>query len=111
MTNSKLVKSAGRKPPNAGKGRKKGVPNKTTAAIRSAIVEAFEQAGGVDYLTRLAETEPRIFCALLAKVLPTQPQDDAPTHMTITWAEPSWMKSRAIGKSSVEATGTNQRQI
>lgn len=27
----------GKKPPNAGKGRKKGVPNVATAAVRSAI--------------------------------------------------------------------------
>lgn len=35
---SKVLKSAGkRKPPNAGKGRKKGVPNKSTAACKEAL--------------------------------------------------------------------------
>jgi hypothetical protein len=37
-TASKVVKSAApRKPPNAGKGRKKGTPNKVPAAIKEAI--------------------------------------------------------------------------
>jgi hypothetical protein len=34
---SKVLKSAARKPPNAGKGREKGVPNKATANAREAI--------------------------------------------------------------------------
>lgn len=36
---SKVEKSAGgkRKPPNAGKGRKKGVPNKSTKACKEAL--------------------------------------------------------------------------
>jgi hypothetical protein len=87
-----------RLPPNAGKGRAKGVPNKLTAAIRAALAEALELAGqdaarlealdagktaeeaaaigehggAVDYLRRLAMHEPRVFAALLARMLPVQ---------------------------------------
>jgi hypothetical protein len=57
---------------NAGKGRPKGVPNKTTKAIKEAVQEAFERAGGVDYLVGLANTDPRTFCGLVAKVIPLQ---------------------------------------
>ena len=53
-------------------GRKKGTPNKTTQDMKSAILEAFERAGGADYLTRLAADEPRTFVTLLAKVLPNE---------------------------------------
>lgn len=86
-----------RLPPNAGKGRAKGVPNKLTAQVRAAVIEALElagqdaaradaldagktaeeanaagQAGGaVDYLRRLAWREPRAFASLLGKLLPT----------------------------------------
>jgi hypothetical protein len=45
-------------------GRKKGIPNKVT--------HAFDQVGGVEYLTMVARTHPQVFCALLGKVLPTQ---------------------------------------
>lgn len=54
----------------AGKGRPKGVPNKLTADVKAAILEAFEQAGGATYLARIADDKPETFCALLGKVLP-----------------------------------------
>ena len=53
-------------------GRNKGTPNKTTQDMKSAILEAFERAGGADYLTMLAKDEPRTFVTLLAKVLPNE---------------------------------------
>jgi hypothetical protein len=59
-------------PPNAGKGRKKGVPNRTTAALKDAILNAFTEVGGESYLVTVARNDPRTFCALLAKVLPMQ---------------------------------------
>jgi hypothetical protein len=56
----------------AGKGRPKGVQNKTTITIREAILAAFDKAGGANYLARMADEQPVAFLALLSKVLPTQ---------------------------------------
>lgn len=53
-------------------GRPKGSPNKTTAAVKDAIVEAFELAGGVQYLLNVAQTDPKTFCGLIGKVIPLQ---------------------------------------
>lgn len=53
-------------------GRKKGTPNKTTKALKDAILEAYERAGGVEYLETIARLDPRTFVGLLAKVLPMQ---------------------------------------
>lgn len=73
---SKVVPSAKRRPPNAGKGRVKGVPNKTTALLKDAILQAADKAGGpgglVGYLTLQASENPGPFLALLGKVLPMQ---------------------------------------
>jgi len=69
---SKVVKST-RKPPNAGKGRVKGVPNKTTALLKDAILQAATNAGGgsiTNYLTAQAIENPGPFLSLLGKVLP-----------------------------------------
>ena len=75
MTDSKVLGSV-RKPPSAGIGRKKGVPNKTTQAIKDAIVQAFDRAGGADYLVQLAKDDPRTFCGLVGKVIPLQVEGD-----------------------------------
>lgn len=58
-------------------GRAKGTPNKTTALLKDAILQAAEAAGGgeqglVTYLTEQAKTNPGPFMALLGKVLPLQ---------------------------------------
>ena len=68
-------------------GRTKGTPNKLTADIREAVIEAFEKAGGVGYLTKVAMESPQVFCTLLGKVLPLQVATDPerPLEMTIKW--------------------------
>lgn len=65
-----------------GPGRPKGLPNKTTALLKDAILKAAEAAGGdetedspggmVAYLTAQAKDNPGPFMALLGKVLPMQ---------------------------------------
>ena len=75
---NKVVGSAA--PPNAGKGRKKGVPNKTTALLKDAIIRAAEAVGEdmqgkgklTGYCKFLAKSEPKAFAALLGRVLPMQ---------------------------------------
>lgn len=59
----------------AGPGRPKGVPNKTTAIIKDAIIQAATNAGDgdmVEYLTQQARMNPGPFMSLLGKVLPMQ---------------------------------------
>jgi hypothetical protein len=43
-----------------------------TPEIKDGILEAFEQAGGVDYLVELAKVDPPTFCRLLAAVIPSE---------------------------------------
>jgi hypothetical protein len=69
---SKVQKGAA--PPNAGKGRKKGVPNKVTGQLKDMICGALSDAGGQAYLTERA-LDPRTasaFLTLVGKVLPLQ---------------------------------------
>ena len=61
---------------NRGAGRVKGVPNKNTAALKDAIMNAFETVGGESYLVRVANADMRTFCTLLGRVLPTEIKAD-----------------------------------
>jgi len=57
-------------------GRQRGTPNKLTKALKDAILEAAERAGGqggtVSYLETQAVANPNAFMSLLGKVLPLQ---------------------------------------
>lgn len=74
----KVADSGKRKPPAAGKGRPKGATNKMTRTIKAAIEQAFEKAGGAEYLARMANEQPVAFMTLLGKVLPTQMEHSNP---------------------------------
>lgn len=73
MADKKTQKIGEGKP---GPGRPKGMPNKTTALLKDAILEAAQGAGGpegmVGYLRAQAAANPGPFLALLGKVLPMQ---------------------------------------
>jgi hypothetical protein len=53
-----------------GRGRPKGSPNKTTAAVKDMILQALGNKGGVKYLEKQADENPNAFLTLVGKVLP-----------------------------------------
>ena len=87
-----------------GAGRKKGVPNKLTANVKACIMAAFADAGGIDYLVKVAKTDPRTFCTLLGKLLPTQVTGDAadePVRIQVSWLPPAQRPSLGARDSDV----------
>lgn len=80
-----------------GPGRPKGSQNKTTGALKEAILLAAEQHGEdgkgkgktVGYLKRLAKEQPVAFAGLLGKVLPMQvagtDENGEPTSITVNF--------------------------
>jgi integrase len=57
---------AGKGGKRQGAGRKKGVHNKLTRNVKEAILQAFNDEGGVDYLRMVAKKDFKTFCTLLA---------------------------------------------
>lgn len=55
-----------------GAGRPKGSLDKGNALIREMIVQALDEAGGVEYLVNTAKSHQGAFLALIGKVMPVQ---------------------------------------
>lgn len=53
-------------------GRQKGTPNKSTAAVKTALSEAFDMLGGVESLVEWGRDEPAEFYKLWVKMLPQE---------------------------------------
>lgn len=71
------VRKVGLSAGNRGKGRKKGVPNKTTVAMKEAIMhvyDALQTKAGKDHghFVDWAEDNPTEFYKLAAKLIPIQ---------------------------------------
>lgn len=76
-------------------GRKKGQANKNTTALKDAILNAFSTAGGESYLLRIAQEDPRTFCTLLGKILPTQLTGDPEQPVSVSGIAVSFVKADA----------------
>lgn len=66
-------------------GRKAGTPNKLTKQVKQMILDALDNAGGVAYLERTADSHPAAFLSLVGKVLPLQVtgEDGGPVQHSI----------------------------
>jgi hypothetical protein len=78
-------------------GRAKGTPNKTTKLLKDAILNAFDRAGGEDYLLGVAKADYKTFCTLLGRVLPQQHTgaNEGPIHVVSETAGSARDKIRA----------------
>lgn len=69
-------------------GRKAGTPNKDNAQITKMVDQALDEAGGVEYLKRQAESNPAAFLSLVGKRMPRVvegPGDNGEHTVTFTW--------------------------
>lgn len=71
----------------AGPGRPKGVPNKTTGLLKDMIMQALNEAGGVNYLVTQAHDNPKAFLSLVSRVLPMQVTGESGGAISITFTQ------------------------
>ena len=88
-----------------GPGRPKGSPNKITAMLREAIIEAATEAGNgslVNYLKAIAVEHPLSFMTLLGKLIPSQlpPEPPEPPMQRLSKEECDRIIEAAFGKRS-----------
>lgn len=84
LLNIKEVTKTKRLPPNAGKGRPKGVPNKSTGAIKEMILGALSDVGGQNYLAEQAQENPVAFMGLIGKVIPSEIKQQVEGALNVT---------------------------
>lgn len=83
------------------KGRQLGVKNRLTN-LRDAVLEAFDQVGGAQYLAKLAEgnsSDRAAFVGLVSKVLPTQINANVEGGIQV---QLSWLGARNIGATTAQ---------
>jgi len=82
-------------------GRPAGVKNKLTN-LRDAVLEAFDQVGGAEYLAKLAQgssSDRAAFVGLVSKVLPTQINANVEGGIQV---QLSWLGARNIGATTTQ---------
>lgn len=82
-----LARSITKLPPNAGKGRKPGVPNRLNADLKHMILSALASVGGEAYLIEQAKNNPAVFLALLSKLIPRDVKASVSAEVEISLAE------------------------
>ena len=79
--------------------REAGVKNRLTN-LRDAVLEAFDQVGGAQYLAKLAQgtsSDRAAFVGLVSKVLPTQINANVEGGIQV---QLSWLSGRSIGTTA-----------
>ena len=83
-----------------GPGRPKGSVPKAVKTIRDAVLQAFDQVGGAEYLAKLAQgtqSDRAAFVGLVSKVLPTQINANVEGGIQV---QLSWLSGRSIGTTA-----------
>jgi hypothetical protein len=98
------LNNGGRGGRREGAGRKKGTPNRISGELREAVVKAFKKVGGVRYLEDLARTQPKSFCLLLHKLLPTELATSAGPlnhEIVLKWVTPEMIRNRGLAPETI----------
>ncbi len=48
-----------------------------TSEVKKALYEGLQRAGGQEYLVRIAQEQPAVFCRMLAKLIPSELKIDS----------------------------------
>jgi hypothetical protein len=74
------------------------VPNKLTSDVKTMILAALDQVGGISYLVAQADKTPTAFMTLLGKVLPMSVAGEGGGPLVIRWErEPQVKTEEPVG--------------
>ena len=58
--------------PKRGPGRPRGSVNKYTKTVKEALLQSFQNQGGVEFWDKLAKQDPRLFAQCLTRLIPAE---------------------------------------
>jgi hypothetical protein len=90
-------------------GRKKGTPNKTTAVLKSAIMESFDKVGGVEYLVQVAQEDPKSFLSLLGKLVPSEIKAELSTTDKVVVTVRDFTRTEPVVNAEEDGSKENER--
>lgn len=64
-------------------GRVKGTPNKVHSSVKNAVIETFNNLGGVEHMTDWAKLNPNEYYKLAARLIPTEIQAELTGNLTV----------------------------
>lgn len=67
-------------------GREAGSKNKTTVAVKEALIKAFDEMGGVESLVEWGVEHPHLFYPLWVKLLPQEVKADVTVRESLAEA-------------------------
>lgn len=72
-------------------GRKKGTPNKFNGDVKAMVLAALDKVGGVEWFTKQARRNPRIFGSAVVKMIPQEVtgKDGGPIEVLVERAQAS----------------------
>jgi len=112
-----MAAKPGTRPPNAGKGRVAGVPNKLTTAIKTGVLNVYNGLGGDAAMQKWAKRNPTEYYKIAARLIPHEvigPGENG-EHLIKTivhehagaqpgYQTPQVIDTKALTESSAEAT-------
>jgi len=58
--------------PKRGPGRPRGSVNKYTKTVKEALLQSFQNQGGVEFWDKLAKKDPRLYAQCLVRLIPSE---------------------------------------
>lgn len=58
--------------PKRGPGRPRGSVNKYTKTVKEALLQSFQNQGGVEFWDKLAKQDPRLYAQCLTRLIPAE---------------------------------------
>lgn len=91
-------------------GRRPGSPNKIAGSIKQAVIDTFNEIGGVKHMRKWAKKQPTEFYRLAGRLIPTETKVEGKVTFTDLDSLMSVIDGKSRGLPSEQAAKVPQQQ-